>query len=294
MKVFITGVTGYIGSAVAKALLARGHQVTALARGTSLSKIPKEIHAVEGGLDTILDHLDEIEKHEAYVHIAQSRTPDMVQLDENAVEAFTRFREGHRAFVYTSGVWALGNTGTLVADEATPPDPIPVVAWRPSHERRALDASRPGFSTAVIRPGCVYGGRQSLLGDWFVEADKGDPIQIVGEGNNRWALVHIDDLAAQYVALVEQKANGIFHAIDDSRCTLNEMADAIIKEKGSASKVEHVPADIAKKAMGPFADALLIDQQVRSLDTRARLGWKPTRNFMSSVAAQWEEWKAAR
>ncbi len=290
MKVFITGVTGYIGGAVAKALLAKGHQVTALVRGASMSKVPTEIHAVEGGLDSILDLLGEIEKHDAFVHTAQSHSPDMVQLDENAVEAFTRFREGGRCLAYTSGVWVLGNTGSRVDDEATPTDPIEIVKWRPAHERRVLDASRAGFSTAVIRPGCVYGRQQSLLGDWFTEAERGDALQIVGDGDNKWALCHIDDVASQYVAVIEQKANGIFHAIDDSSCSLNEMADAVIKSKGSRSKIEHVPADVARKAMGPFADALMIDQQIRSLDTRARTGWVPTRDFMASVDAQWKEW----
>lgn len=294
MKIFITGVTGYIGNAVAKALAARGHAITALARGVSVTKVPKEYHVVEGGLDTILDHLGEIEACDAFVHTAQSQTPDMVQLDENAVEAFTRFRDGGRVFVYTSGVWVLGSTGSRVDDESTPPEPIDIVKWRPAHERRVLDASRDGFATAVVRPGCVYGGKQSLLGDAFVAADKGDPVQIVGDGNNRWALCHIDDVASQYVAVLEQKASGVFHAIDDSSCTLNEMVAAVIKARKSRSAVNHVPPDVARKAMGLFADALLIDQQVRSLDTRARLGWTPTRDFIGSVYDQWKEWEASR
>jgi nucleoside-diphosphate-sugar epimerase len=294
MKVFITGVTGYIGSAVAKALLAKGHEVTALVRSTSMSDVPKAIRVVEGGLDTILDLLDEVEKHDAFVHTAQSPTPDMVQLDENAVEAFTRFREGGRTFVYTSGVWVLGSSGSRVDDEATPPDPIDMVKWRAGHEERVRDAARSDFSTAVIRPGCVYGHHQSLLGDVFVAADKSAPVQIVGDGNNKWALCHVDDVATQYVAVVEQKASGIFHAVDDSTCTLNEMAAAIIKSRGSDSEIEHVPPDVARKAMGSFTDALLIDQQVRSLDSRARLGWQPTRDFLGSVYEQWKEWEAAR
>jgi len=293
MRVFITGVTGYIGSAVANALLDRGHEVTALVRGPSVGKVRREIHAVEGGLDSILDHLDEIEKCDAYVHTAQSQSPDKVQLDENAVEAFTRFRDGGRVFVYTSGVWVLGNTGDRVDDESTPPDPLPLVEWRAKHERRVLDASRDGFATAVIRPGCVYGRKQSLLGDAFASAEKGDPVQLVGEGNNHWAMCHIDDVAAQYVAVVEQKASGIFHAIDDSRCSLNEAAAAIISAKRSKSAIEHVPAEVARKAMGPFTDALIIDQRINSLDSRARLGWRPTRDFLGSVDEQWKEWVAS-
>jgi nucleoside-diphosphate-sugar epimerase len=290
MKVFVTGATGYIGGAVSRALVASGHEVTGLVRAESKSKVPEGVRVVEGGLGDLLGMLGEVETHDVFVHAAQSHSPDMVDLDEAAVEAFTRFRDGDRYLAYTSGVWVLGSTGSRVDDEATPPDPIAMVAWRPGHEKRVIAASRDGFATAVIRPGCVYGHGQSLLADWFSAAEKNEPVNVVGEGNNKWSLIHLDDLAAFYLTAIEKRENGILHAVDDSRNTLNEMAEAVIKAKGSSSGIDHVPGDVATEKMGPFAEALMIDQQVSSLDSRQRLGWEPKRDFMGSVEEQWGEW----
>jgi nucleoside-diphosphate-sugar epimerase len=136
---------------------------------------------------------------------------------------------------------------------------------------------------AVLRPGCVYGGKQSLLADWFAAADQRRPLKIVGEGNNRWAMVNLHDLADCYLRLVEQRVTGIFHAVDDSRATLNECARAV----APSGKIEHVPGE------GPLAAALMANQIVSSHATRRKLGWKPPRTFPISLEEQWRDWRAA-
>lgn len=291
MKIFITGATGYIGSAVALDLRARGHEVTALVRPGRATPALRDagVRFVEGTLGTILDHLDVIEAHEVYIHAAQSNDADKVLDDENAIEALTRFRHGGRYFIYTSGVWVLGNAGPAVDDEAMPPEPIELVAWRPKHERIVLEASRDGFDTAVIRPGCVYGRSQSLLRGWFEAARDGRPVEIVGDGANRWAMVDLADLVDCYRLAIEQRATGILHAVDDTRATLRDMAAAVIRAKGSASTIATIPPAVARQQMGAFADALMIDQNVSSAWTRQHLGWAPRREFISSVGEQWKE-----
>jgi nucleoside-diphosphate-sugar epimerase len=291
MKIFITGATGYIGSAVAHDLRAHGHEVTALVRrGRDTSALRAAgVTIVEGDLGTILDKLAEIEDHEVYVHTAQSNDANKVLNDENAVEALTRFRDGGRYFIYTSGVWVLGSAGPAVDDEAMPPEPIALVAWRPKHERFVLDASRDGFTTAVIRPGCIYGRGQSMLRPWFEAARDGKPLEIVGDGANHWALVDLGDLVDCYRLAIEQRASGILHAVDDSRPTLRQMADAIVDAKRSASAITTIAPDAARAAMGGYADALMLDQRVSSAWTRQHLGWSPKREFMSSVGEQWRE-----
>lgn len=293
MKIFITGATGYIGSAVALDLRARGHEVTALVRAGRATSVLRDagVQFVEGTLGTILDHLDVIEAHEVYVHTAQSNDADKVLNDENAIEALTRFRHGGRYFIYTSGVWVLGNAGPAVDDEAMPPEPIELVAWRPKHERIVLEASRDGFDTAVIRPGCVYGRSQSLLRGWFEAARDGRPVEIVGDGANRWAMVDLGDLVDCFRLAIEQRATGILHAVDDTRATLREMATAVIRAKGSASTIATIPPALARQQLGGFADALMLDQHVSSAWTRQHLGWTPKREFVSSVGEQWEEFR---
>ena len=105
---------------------------------------------------------------------------------------------------------------------------------------------------------------------------------------NRWAMVDLRDLADVYVRAVERKARGVLHGIDDSHDTLVGMARAIAPN----GTIEKTPLEIARTAMGPFADALAVDQVISSAETREKLGWSPRRTFVSSVADQWNEWRS--
>jgi len=282
MRIFLTGATGYVGGAVALALRERGHDVAALVRAESESKHLRDagVVIVAGDLASLPSLGDAISGHDAYVHAAQSRT-DTSQLDRTTLETFNA---QNAAVVYTSGVWVLGNTTS--ADESTPVHPIDIVKWRPEVEELALSTGR----GAVLRPGCVYGGKQSLFADWFAAADQNRPLRIVGDGENRWALIDLHDLAACFVRIVEERATGVFHAIDDTNATLNECARAVAPD----GSIEHVPADAARGAMGDaFVEALLIDQRVSCAATRERLGWSPKRDFVRSVGEQWREWRSA-
>ncbi len=284
MRIFLTGATGYIGGAVVAALRDRGHDVAALVRPEADAKQLRErgVVIVVGDLASLPELAETLGGYEAFVHTAQARSKDAVRLDKTAIDIFS---SQNGFFVFTSGVWVLGNTGDRTVDESTPPNPIALVAWRPPHEHQALANGR----SAVVRPGCVYGGKQSLLADWFAAADQRRALQIVGDGNNRWAMVDLRDLANCYLRVIEQRATGIFHAVDDTRATLNECARAVALSGG----LEHIALDAARQKMGPFADALAINQQVSSDATRRKLGWSPRRTFLSSVDAQWRDWRAA-
>lgn len=274
----MTGATGYIGSAVAAALRSRDHEVAALIRADADAKRLRDlgVFLLTGDLGSLPDLREQLEGYDAFVHTAQA-SKDTVVADRAAVDTFTAL-PGH--FVYTSGVWVLGNTPH--ADEASPVNPLPLVAWRPAHEELVL-----GSGGAVLRPGCVYGGRQSLFASWFAASEQGQPVQVTGEGHNRWALVDLHDLADLYVRAVEQRATKVLHGIDDTRATLNECAAAL------SSAVEHVPLDTARRKLGPLADALAVDQTIDSRETREKLGWQPKRTFLESIDEQWREWRAA-
>ena len=281
MRVFLTGATGYIGSAVASALRDAGHEVGALVRADADTKHLRDLGAflITGDLDTLPSLRDQLEVYDAFVHTAQSRQ-NTAEADRTAVDAFTALG-GH--FVYTSGVWVLGNTSG--ADEASPVNPLPLVAWRPPHEELVL-----GAGGAVLRPGCVYGGKQSLLAEWFAAATQNRPLQIVGDGTNRWAMVDLSDLTDLYVRAVEQRSTGVLHGIDDTRATMDECARAVAPN----GTFEHVALEAARGSMGPFADALAVDQTIDSKETRTKTGWAPRRTFTASVEEQWLEWRRSR
>lgn len=281
MRVFLTGATGYIGSAVASALRDAGHEVGALVRPDADSKHLRDLGAflIAGDLDSLPALRDQLESYDAFVHTAQSRQ-NTVEADRTAVDTFTGLG-GH--FVYTSGVWVLGNTQG--ADESSPVNPLALVAWRPPHEELVL-----GAGGAVLRPGCVYGGKQSLLADWFAAATQNRPLQLVGDGTNHWAMVDLHDLTDLYVRAVTQRARGVLHGIDDTRATLDECARAVAPD----GTIEHTPLDAARGNLGPFADALAVDQTIESRETRAKTGWTPRRTFTGSVEEQWSEWRRSQ
>ena len=278
MRVFLTGATGYIGSAVSTALRQAGHEVGALVRADADSRHLRDLGAflITGDLESLPTLHDQLESYDAFVHTAQSRQ-NTVEADRIAVDTFTAL-PGH--FVYTSGVWVLGNTPS--SDEASAVNPLALVGWRPPHEELVL-----GAGGAVLRPGCVYGGRQSLLADWFVAATQGRPLQITGDGSNRWAMVHLHDLTDLYVRALEQRSAGVLHGIDDTHATLDQCARAVAPE----GSIEHMPLDDARGKLGPFADALAVDQVIESKLTRAQTGWAPTRTFVNSVSEQWSDWR---
>ena len=281
MRVFMTGATGYVGNAVAFALRERGHEVAALTRPESDSHDLRDrgVVILSGDLDTLPSLLDTIVNYDVVVHAAAAKR-DQPKHDRTAVEVFT---SANVFTVYTSGVWVLGNTGATAAGEDTPVNPLPLVAWRPPHEEKILATGR----GAVLRPGCVYGGKQSLLGAFFAAAEQNGTISIVGDGNNHWALVDLHDLADCYARIVEQRATGLFHATDDTYSSLNEVAKAVAPQ----AAIEHVPLETARQSYGPFADALAVDQRVSSEKTRKALGWTPRRTFTSSIEEQRREWR---
>lgn len=289
----MTGATGYLGSAVAHALLERGHELTALVRPTTDGSALRGAGAaiVPGVLSDLPELGAALRTCDAFIHCAIAGTAETAELDRIAIESMTRYA-GH--FIYTSGVWVLGNTGDNIADEKSRVNPFRISAWRAVHEQRVLDAGTSGVTTAVLRPGCVYGGRQDLLADWFASANQGTPVRVIGDGSNRWALVHVDDLANLYARVLETQATGTLHGVDDSDARLGAMARAV-SEPGGRAAVEFTAAETARVQLGDdLVEALMADQRVASDITRQTVGWKPQYEFLSSVGQQWDDWKRAR
>ena len=149
-------------------------------------------------------------------------------------------------------------------------------------------------NSVVVRPGVVYGGGEGIIGDMFKAASNG-LVRVVGDGNNHWPLVYDRDLADLYGRLAGQPyASGIYHANDEGDERVNDIVDAIKPYLPVKPDVRHVPIEEARQKMGPFADALALDQVVRSPRARA-LGWTPSLHSVGGNAARLlEEWRASR
>ena len=172
-------------------------------------------------------------------------------------------------------MWVYGDTGDEPATKETPLDPVPLVAWRPAHEQMVLDGAKHRLRTVVIRPGLVYGHAGGIPAMLAANAKRDGAVRIIGDGGNRWPLVEVDALAALYVLALEgAQAGAIYNGVTAPPVTMRATAVAIASAAGVPGKVESMPLEEARKTMGPFADALALDQVVSSERARKELGWE--------------------
>lgn len=298
MKVFVTGATGYVGSHVARAFRRAGHEVWGLVRSEAKAAglAREEIRPVTGTLQQPSSWLSAAESCSVLVHCAVDSGSDPWTLDRAVVQALLKTAdEGPRpkTFLYTSGVWVNGDTGGRLVDETTPLNPLALVAPRAATEKLVLGA--PGVRGLVMRPGCLYGERGGMPGIWFAGAES-KALQVVGDGRNRWAMVHADDVADAYVRAAESGERAeIFNVTDRSRSSVREMAEAAARAALYTGEIGYVPVAEAAKTMGAFAAALAVDQHVDSRKAVSRLGWQPKHGgFVDEVETYFAAWKAAR
>lgn len=306
MRIFLTGGTGYIGAAVLDALIKHGHDVTVLVRNNEKAAAV----AARGGRP-VIGNMTEPESYkgaadaqDGYIHAAfdarsgHGPATDRIVIDTLLAAAKRPRTVGAqtpatRFVIYTSGVWVLGRAVDPLAEDA-PLNPIAMVQWRVAHEELVLAAASDALRTMVVRPGVVYGGGAGIMGDVFKQASNG-LVRVVGDGNNHWPLVYDRDLADLYARLAgRDDTSGVYHANDEGDERVNDIVSAIAPYLATRPDVRHVPIDEARAKMGPYAEALSLDQRIRSPRARA-LGWTPSLRSVSGNAARLlDEWRAAR
>jgi nucleoside-diphosphate-sugar epimerase len=272
MRIFVTGATGYIGSVVVEKLLAAGHRVAGLARSdksaAKLAKVGGE--AVRGDLTDAEAIARAATAADGAIHLAMDFSADAPRLDRAAIDAILRGLGDGKPFVYTSGVWVMGSTGGHVVDETAPVNPVPLVAWRPAHEELVRTAER--VRGIVIRPAMVFGRGGGFVASLF-RPDARGVVTYVGTGENRWSMVHVDDLADLYVRALDAPAGSLYFAASGPAVPVPMVAQAF----AAGAPLEAVSLEDARGTMGPLADALAIDCMVTGLKAVKELGWNPTR-----------------
>jgi nucleoside-diphosphate-sugar epimerase len=305
MRVFLTGATGYVGSAVLDALVRAGHEVTALVRDPAMAEMLSRrsgVHPVLGELATPKSYVKHVEACDGTIHTALEGSKRNAAVDRQAIETLlpsVRKRassKGERApfFIYTSATWVIGKA-TWPADEDSKLNPTPLMSWRPAHEQAVLEAGADGaVRTVVLRPGIVYGGARGIIADLVKEASNG-LIRVIGNGKQHWSCVYDRDLADLYAKLAtSETASGIFHANDEADESVEDIIAAIANQVTMRPDVRNVPLEEARAKIGMLADALALDQKVRSPRARA-LGWVPSLHSVAgSVARLFEEFRTAR
>lgn len=298
MKVFVTGASGYIGFNVASAFRRAGHEVWGLVRSEKKAHTiaMHEIRPVIGSMQHPESYQSIAEQCSVLIHAAVDYQADTFSLDRKTIavllDAGKRGAQP-KTVVYTSGTWVYGDTLGKPVDEAALLAPATLVASRPGIEQMVLNAS--GIRGVVIRPGCVYGRQGGLTGMWFDGPDKGRQLQIIGDGNNRWAMVHVDDLADGYLRAAESgAASEVFNLTDRSSSTVRDMASAVARVTGYTGQIQFVPAAEASHTIDGFAECLILDQLVDSGKAGRLLGWQSKhRGFIDEVETYLQSWKAA-
>jgi nucleoside-diphosphate-sugar epimerase len=278
MRVFLTGASGYLGTAAVRALIRHGHQVTALARSERAAGAVTALGAtaVHGDL-TSLDVLRRAAADaDGVLHLGMHPGPDTAAVDLAAAGAMQQGIADRGPYVHTGGVWVYGDTDGVV-DEDAPRNPPGITAWRSDNERQVLAAAADGGRPVLVMPGVVYGRGHGLAETFFAApARESGAVPLIGAGANHWALVHVDDIAELYVLALDAAPGSVYAGVSGENPALAEIVQAISRAAGCPGSVEPLTLAEAVTRMGPIAEAFALDQQLTPTRAHKDLGWTPT------------------
>lgn len=280
MRVFVTGASGWVGTAVVKELLASGHHVVGLARSEEGAKKVADLGAdlLRGSLDDVDGLRQAAAQADGVIHTAFnhdfSRLAENCEQERRAIDAMGAGLQGSgRPFVVTSGV-ALLAPGRVTSEDD--PTRIPSESFPRSPEITAGAFEERGVRVAAIRLApTVHGiGDKGFVPRLIDIAREKGVSAYVGEGRNRWPAVHRLDAAHLYrLALEHGATGGPFHAIAEEGVPMKEIAEAI--GRGLNMPVVSKSLEEAAEHFGWFARFASVDCPSSSTRTRSLLGWAP-------------------
>jgi nucleoside-diphosphate-sugar epimerase len=282
MHVFLTGATGFIGSAIVEELKSAGHRVTGLARSDeAAAKLAGWGVEARRGEVADLDILAEgARASDGVIHCAFgsdfSQYMQMGETDLAAVTAMAQALAGSgKPFVVTSGL--TGRAPGRASTEADPADLDGPTVVRGRPENAALAAVDKGVRAMVVRlPPSVHDVQQQGLASMLIaQARQTGVSAYIGEGDNRWATVHRRDAARLFrLGLESCQAGARLHAVGEEGVPLRAIAEAIGGKLGLPTR--SLTQDEAFAHFGWLAAIAANDVQATAAVTRESLGWRPT------------------
>jgi nucleoside-diphosphate-sugar epimerase len=286
MRIFLTGANGFIGGAVALALIAAGHRVRGLVRNKAKAEVVAayDIEAVVGSLEDAAVLQAEARAADAVINAASSD-------HRGAVEALiAALSDSGKPFIHSSGSsivadLAMGEPSDRIFDEATPVEPLPEKAARVGIDRLVLTA--PGIRSVVLCNTMIYGHAlgppaQSVQIPALVRQAKASGIvRYIGRGLNRWSNVHIADVAALYVLALARAPAGTFMYVESGEEALGEIAKAIAARLGLGAP-QSWSAEEAIAAWGRNIAVFSLGSNSRVRGKAAiELGWSPAQRSVT-------------
>jgi nucleoside-diphosphate-sugar epimerase len=293
-RIFVTGATGYLGSAVASRIRRAGHEVFGLTRSPERATALEAggIHPVIGDLKQPETYLGLLKNCDIAIH-APHDPSDVAGADAAALEAYhAAAQDGRlRRLLYVSGMWVHGDTRGATVNEETPLAPLPIVTWRAAHEELAFDLADDDVQVVVLRAPLVYGESRGIFGGFFAEARDRRTVTIPGDGAQFWGMVHRDDVAEGLRLGLEYAKGGERYILsDESHHTAAEIGGAIARTTGAT--LRFAPGEEAKRVMGSLGEALLTSQRMTSAKARRELGWVPRHSsFVAEADTLYAEWQ---
>jgi nucleoside-diphosphate-sugar epimerase len=283
MRVFVTGATGFIGTAVVRELIDAGHQVLGLARSDASAK-----SLVTTGAEAHRGSLEDLESlrsgaaaadgviHTAFIHDFANYGP-AAEADKRAIEALGSALAGSdRPLIVTSGTLLVQRKGLLATEEDTNTPNFP----RKSEEAALALAGRRVRASVVRLPPSVHGnGDHGFVPQLIRIAREKGVSAYIGDGLKRWPAVHRLDAAHLYRLALEKNAAGArYHGVDDEGVPTREIAEAI--GRGLNVPVISKSHEAAADHFGWIARFFGIDGPAASALTQERLGWRPVQPGM--------------
>lgn len=280
MRIFVTGATGFIGLNVVRELIGAGHQVLGLARSDDGAQALVAAGAkVQRGTIEDLDSLrDGAAASDGVIHLAFnhdfSNFAANCEADRRAIEVLGSVLEGSgRPMIVTSGMATLAQGRPATEDDAPlPPSP----AYPRASEVTGEKFVSRGVGVSVVRLPQVHDTmKQGLVTYAIAIARQKGVSAYIGDGRNRWAAVHVLDAARLYRLAIEKHETGArYHAVAEEGVSARDIAEAI--GHGLKVPVVSISPEEAATHFGWLARFAALDLTGSSVQTQARLGWRPT------------------
>ncbi len=280
MRIFLTGATGFIGTAIVPELIKAGHTVVGMTRSEAGAQALKAAgaEAHHGTLEDLESIRKGAEQAEGVIHCAFdhdfSKFMENCEKDRRVIEALGEALEGSdRPLVITSGT-GMGTPapGELSSEDFFDPEhPNP----RRASEMAGLVAAERGVNVSVVRLPQVHDPvKQGLITPYVEMARQKGVVAYVGEGSNRWPTAHVLDVARLYRLVIERhEAGSRWNAVAEEGVSVREIAEVL--GRGLKLPVVSVTAEEAPSQFGWMGMFVGYDMPASSALTRQRLGWEP-------------------